>query len=58
MWESEDLSSIQKILDRTVAGERLGAADALVLMERADLDALGRAALAVRRRMHPQPIAT
>ena len=55
---SQSIQNIQKILDRTVAGERLGAEDALALMQRADLDALGRAALAVRRRMHPAPIAT
>lgn len=49
---------VQSILDRTVAGERLGFDDAVQLMERADLDSLGRAALAVTRRLHPEPVAT
>lgn len=49
---------IQNILDRTVDGERLAFDDAVTLMERADLDSLGRAALAVTRRLHPVPVAT
>ena len=45
---------IPAILDRVVAGERLGDADALALLERADLVSLGRAARAVSRRLHPE----
>ncbi len=42
------------VLDRAAAGERLGDADALALLERADLVSLGRAARAVSRRLHPE----
>jgi len=46
------------ILERTVAGERLGAADALHLLESHDLASLGRAADEVTRRLHPEPYRT
>ncbi len=49
---------VQKILDKAVAGTRITSDEALVLMERADLASLGRAALAVRQRMHPEKYAT
>jgi len=48
------MSPASPILDRTAAGERLGDADALALLERADLVSLGKAARAVSRRLHPE----
>lgn len=50
--------SIAEILDRAVAGKRLAFDDALALFESNDLTALGRAADAVTRRMHPEPYRT
>ncbi|MFM9059432.1 MAG: cyclic dehypoxanthinyl futalosine synthase [Planctomycetaceae bacterium] len=47
--------STSAILDRVIAGERLSNADALLLLESHDLAALGRAADAVTRRLHPEP---
>ena len=52
------MSDIQRILDKTTAGERISFDEGVALMERADLNALGRAALNVRRRLHPEGIAT
>ena len=49
---------ISKILDKAAAGERLSFDEGLLLMERADLASLGRAALAARQRLHPEPVAT
>jgi cyclic dehypoxanthinyl futalosine synthase len=49
---------IQDILDRTVAGERLSDADALTLFQSRDLAAIGAAADAVSRRMHPESYRT
>ncbi|MEI6235550.1 MAG: cyclic dehypoxanthinyl futalosine synthase [Planctomycetota bacterium] len=49
---------IQDILDKAAAGTRITSDEALVLMERADLASLGRAALAARNRLHPEPVAT
>ncbi len=46
------------ILDRTVAGERLSAPDALRLLQSHDLAALGRAANEVSRRLHPESYRT
>jgi len=46
------------ILDRTVAGERLGATDALRLLQSHDLASLGRAANEVTLRLHPEPYRT
>ena len=51
-------SSIQRILDDTVAGRRLQADDALRLLESRELAAIGRAADAVTRRLHPEPYRT
>jgi cyclic dehypoxanthinyl futalosine synthase len=42
------------LLEKAVAGERLSPADALRLLESHDLAALGRAADAVTRRLHPE----
>ena len=46
------------ILAKAVAGERLSVADGLVLLQSHDLAALGRAADAVARRIHPEPFRT
>ena len=50
--------SIDRILDDTVAGKRLSAADALVLLQSAHLASIGRAANAVTMRLHPEPYRT
>lgn len=49
---------IESILDRAIAGERISAADALQLLQSHDLAAIGRAADAVSRRLHPEPYRT
>ena len=49
---------IQRILDKSVAGERLTPDEGLALLQSSDLAALGRAADAVTRRLHPEPIRT
>ncbi|MEX2176707.1 MAG: cyclic dehypoxanthinyl futalosine synthase [Pirellulaceae bacterium] len=49
---------IQQILDKATAGERLTPADGLALLQGSDLTALGRAADAVTRRLHPEPVRT
>jgi cyclic dehypoxanthinyl futalosine synthase len=49
---------IQHILDKAVAGERISAAEGLQLLESHDLTAIGRAAEAVTRRLHPAPVRT
>ena len=51
-------STIKKLLDKAVAGRRLGSDDGLRLLESNDLAALGRAADAVARRLHPEPYRT
>ena len=51
-------AAMQKILDKSVAGERLTFAEGVALFECKDLNALGKAASAVTRRLHPQPIRT
>jgi cyclic dehypoxanthinyl futalosine synthase len=50
--------SIQAILDKAIAGGRLTAEEGLRLLESHDLAAIGRAADAVARRMHPEPYRT
>jgi len=50
--------AIEKLLDRAAAGERLTPDEGLRLMECRDLAALGRAADAVTRRLHPEPYRT
>ena len=50
--------TIQTILDRVVGGQRLQIDDALKLIESNQLAAIGRAADAVTRRMHPEPYRT
>ena len=47
--------SISDTLDAVSVGRRLSAAEALSLLESRDLAAIGRAADAVTRRLHPEP---
>ncbi len=49
---------IQHILNKAVAGQRLSQDEGLALLESRDLVALGRAALLVSRRLHPEPYRT
>src|SRR5882724_13689750 len=49
---------IQRILNKAVAGERLTPKEGLALLQSHDLAAIGRAAEAVTRRLHPEPIRT
>ncbi len=49
---------IDRILDKAVAGERLSPEEGLALVQSHDLAAIGRAAEAVTRRLHPEPIRT
>jgi cyclic dehypoxanthinyl futalosine synthase len=52
-------ATIRKILDKATAGERLTFAEGVELIEKCyDLPALGRAADAVCRRLHPEPYRT
>ena len=46
------------ILDEVVAGGRLTPLGAVALLESSDLAAIGRAADAVSRRLHPEPYRT
>ena len=50
--------AINDILDKAVAGARLTPAEGLTLLESHDLVAIGRAADAVSRRLHPEPYRT
>ncbi len=50
--------SITKTLEAAVAGRRLTPAEGLALLESRDLTALGAAADAVARRLHPEPYRT
>jgi cyclic dehypoxanthinyl futalosine synthase len=52
------MNDIQRILDKSIGGQRITFDEGVALMERADLNALGRAALKVRQRLHPEGIAT
>ena len=49
---------VRSILDRTLGGQRLNAADAVELLQSSDLVALGSAADQVSRRMHPESYRT
>ena len=53
-----DRAGIERILDRAVAAERLTPDEGLALFDCHDLPALGRAADAVCRRLHPEPYRT
>lgn len=50
--------TIQNILDKATTGERLTQNEGMALFECRDLNALGRAADAVTRRLHPEPVRT
>src|SRR5438128_9089124 len=52
------MENVNAILDKAISGQRISLDEGVALMEQADLNALGRAALAVRQRLHPEPIAT
>src|SRR3954453_14852284 len=52
------MSEITKILEKSIAGERLTAAEGVRLFDSKDLTQLGRAADAVTRRLHPEPVRT
>lgn len=51
-------SAVSRVLDKAVAGERLTPEEGVSLLESHDLVALGQAADAVTRRLHPQPYRT
>jgi cyclic dehypoxanthinyl futalosine synthase len=51
-------AAIRRILDDTVAGRRLRPDNAVRLLESRELAAIGRAADAVTRRLHPEPFRT
>ena len=51
-------ASVAKILEKAVAGERLSPEEGVALMRSRDLAALGQAADAVTRRLHPEPVRT
>uniref|UniRef100_A0A7C4LM14 Cyclic dehypoxanthine futalosine synthase n=1 Tax=Schlesneria paludicola TaxID=360056 RepID=A0A7C4LM14_9PLAN len=50
--------AVSRILEKAVAGERLRPDEGLALLESHDLPALGAAADAVTRRLHPEPYRT
>ncbi len=52
------MNAIQAILDKAVAGQRLTPDEGVALFGCTDLHALGRAADAVCRRLHPEPYRT
>jgi len=47
-----------EILDKAISGRRLDTDEGLALLESHNLAALGRAADAVTRRLHPEPLRT
>jgi cyclic dehypoxanthinyl futalosine synthase len=49
---------IDNILEKSIAGERLSPEQGLALLQSHDLAAIGRAADAVTRRLHPEPVRT
>jgi len=53
-----DSRTVRRILDATLAGRRLSAADAALLLRSRDLAAIGRAAHAMTMRLHPEPYRT
>ena len=52
------VAAVETILEKAVGGERLSPGEGLALLESRDLTALGRAADAVTRRLHPEPYRT
>jgi cyclic dehypoxanthinyl futalosine synthase len=51
-------STVNRILEETLAGRRLQAADAVQLLASRELAAIGRVADTVTRRLHPEPFRT
>ena len=51
-------TGIESILERVVAGERLTPSQGVQLLESHDLTAIGKAADAVCKRLHPEPFRT
>lgn len=51
-------SEVARVLEKAVAGERISPEEGLLLLESNDLTAIGRAADAVSRRLHPEPYRT
>lgn len=51
-------SPIMSLLDKAVAGDRLTSEEGLVLLQSHDLTAIGAAADAVTKRLHPEPYRT
>ena len=47
-------SIVRSILDKAIEGQRISCQEALVLLQSADLSALGQAAQAVTNRLHPE----
>lgn len=61
VWRLKELnlsSAITPLLDKAVAGEQLSLEDGVKLLESHDLVAIGEAANAVTRRLHPEPYRT
>ena len=52
------IQNLESKIEKALAGERLSCAEGLALLEHADLNTLGRAALAIRKRLHPEAVAT
>jgi len=50
--------SVRDLIEKAKCGDRLTDADALELFERGDLPELGEGAHAIRRRLHPENVAT
>ncbi len=55
---SANSRSLDPILKKAAAGERISAEEGLALLEQADLNDLGQAALSIKQRLHPDPVAT
>ncbi|MFO0918576.1 MAG: cyclic dehypoxanthinyl futalosine synthase [Planctomycetaceae bacterium] len=51
-------SALTSVLDKVIAGERLSRDEGIALLESHDLTAIGAAADAVTRRLHPEPYRT
>ena len=51
-------AEVKRVLEKAVAGERLSPAEGLTILESHDLVAIGEAADAVSRRLHPEPYRT
>lgn len=61
VWRLKELnlsSAITPLLDKAVAGEQLSLEEGVKLLESHDLVAIGEAANAVTRRLHPEPYRT